>query len=93
MSSDLILASTSLDPSERRNAIRRLGEARQADGVQSLLFALATADAETAALAVEALVRIGQPAAGPLRAALDQDVDVVVRARLEDALTRLQPKS
>ncbi len=90
MSSDLILAATSLDPIERRFAIRRLGEARSPEAVTALLFALGTADPETADAAVEALVRIGSPAEGAMRAALDREVDDAVRARLVDALTRLQ---
>ncbi len=90
MSSELILAATSLDPLERRIAIRRLGEARSPEGVQALLFAIGTADPETADLAVEALVRIGRPAEDAVRAALDQEVDDAVRARLADALMRLQ---
>ena len=89
MSQDLILAATSLDPIERADAIRALGRQRRAEGVQALLFALATADAATAGLAVDALARIGPPAEIPVRQALAQDVDEVVRGRLQDALTRL----
>lgn len=93
MAQDLILAATSLEPLERAAAIRALGEHRRADGVLALLFALATADAATAELAVDALVRIGQPAEPALRQALARDVDETVRGRLQDALTRLHPPS
>lgn len=93
MAQDLILAATSLEPLERATAIRALGEQRRVDGVQALLFALATADAATAELAVDALVRIGPPAEPALRQALAQDVDETVRGRLQNALTRLHPLS
>ena len=72
----------------RRQALELAGE--KALTATALLFALGTADPETADAAVEALVRIGSPAEGAMRAALDREVDDAVRARLVDALTRLQ---
>ncbi|HRE27345.1 MAG TPA: HEAT repeat domain-containing protein [Anaerolineales bacterium] len=89
MSEDLVLGATALDPQIRAAAIKALGEQRRVDGVQALIFALATAEPATADLAVTALVQIGPPAVGPLRVALEHDVDDLVRARLQNALTRL----
>ncbi len=93
MTPDLILTATSLDPVERAAAIRALGETRQVDGIQALLFALATAEPETADLAVDALARIGAAATPSLETALDQEVDPTVRGRLQEALTRIQRAS
>ncbi len=93
MTSDLILTATSLDPVERAAAIRALGETRRVDGIQALLFALATADPATAELAVDALVNIGAAATPSLQTALDQEVDPTVLGRLQTALTRIQQAS
>ena len=93
MTSDLILTATSLDPAARAAAIRALGETRRVDGIQALLFALATADPATADLAVDALARIGEAATPSLKAALDQEVDPTVHNHLQTTLTHIQQAS
>ncbi|GEM_PF-1377127 len=72
-------------PYARKRAAEALGEIRDSSATDSLILALGDRDWNVAEEALKALVKIGPPAVGPLKIALDHE-DVFIRRRATRAL-------
>jgi HEAT repeat protein len=86
----LLLTSTADPDAEVRAAVfQALGEAKIAEAITPLLFALSDSSPYLARLAADALIRIGPPAVPGLIRALQNDAEARVRVNAARALTQI----